>query len=208
MDYPASFPEHLTSPIDTAIADAEITFAAAQLHASRPEPHVVDYVKRIYVAFCHGVCKAVSEGHWTAERARREFKEQLRLWASSACFEKARGIYGNNTTERIQHQVQADLQSSGEWAQIQTALIDAIRLRQRETTRTVNNQVAANLKQYRAEAGWSQKEMAARVEINIRNIQRHESGDTRKIRLEHRRKYESVLSLRLGRDIKLDPETP
>lgn len=222
MNYPAGFPPHLTAPVDTAIADAEIAFANNKRGVVNVERHLVVFIKSIYVAFCYAVCQAVYEGHWTAERARQEFRDHLRQLTNFACYEKLNSAV-DSTRERVQREVKHEVETSGEWEKIQRALKGAVEKQeqvkrdaefqaQQEQSKPVSkrgdSKIGQKIKRFREEARLTLQQLADLMDLDIRNVQRHESGETRSIRKANIIEYERVLSKELKQPISLEDDSP
>jgi Helix-turn-helix domain len=79
MDYPTGFPEDLKPPIDEALATAELLFFEAKSklnfwRAYDAEPLIFAFVKLVFFAFAHQMCRSAEERRegWNLERVRRE----------------------------------------------------------------------------------------------------------------------------------------
>lgn len=83
MDYPPDFPEHLKAGVEQVIAEAEIKYGARLEHLERHvqsnpgmlETSTLDsmiiYVHEVALALAEQSLRAVAEGHWTLEKARK-----------------------------------------------------------------------------------------------------------------------------------------
>jgi len=129
MDYPHSFPDHLKPPIDAAFADAEIEFAKLQKEDHSKDDtirHMKRFVRRVFLAFAHGACKAVEQRLWKPETMRSEldrFREDL-----SRHIYHDKSFWSSNRDElyQIDRSVKREIESLEEWANIQNELKDAI----------------------------------------------------------------------------------
>lgn len=77
-----------------------------------------------------------------------------------------------------------------------------------ENTRTENTQVARQIRSLRREARLTVDELAGKVGIASRSVQRHEAGEVADIRLRHVRRYEKVFSGLLKRSVRIDNFAP
>jgi hypothetical protein len=80
MEYPSDFPERLQPRVDTAIADAEITFSDTRkggLSGGHLDVAMEAYIFKVFPVFAHQACEAVREGVWTGQRLRTAIEDFL-----------------------------------------------------------------------------------------------------------------------------------
>jgi hypothetical protein len=133
MNYPHAFPDRLKPSVDIAFAESEREFARSYRTAmSRDdgEPLVKAFVRRVYVAFAHAVCKAISDGEqgWDAERFRRESDPWFWDLFRTTYSRKAGWSYRAGDDDfRSWQKLKSEIETSNDWIAIQSELDAAIK---------------------------------------------------------------------------------
>ena len=131
MDYPRGFPDHLKTPVDTAITDAEMEFARSRkAMTATPDDGkylMKRYTRTVYVAFAHAGCEAVAEGLWTAETFRSETTAYLKALVHHIYFDKIWWSPSQSEEYEVYKAAKIQIENMDEWTAIQDQLKRAIR---------------------------------------------------------------------------------
>lgn len=227
MEVPSGLPEHLQSPLDAAIHEAEAEFLIGKnsgaAFMNKWQRWVLLYVKTIFFAYADQACQAGTERLWTGEEIREKMAAYLKSVAHATYFEKvpdeARSHSSLMIDDSIAGLVRAVKVLPG-WATLQAKLAEVARARHgnpasAETSRDINgvrrqspprSGMGACIDQLREECRLSEQELAERVGLDPTTVSRH---ITEKMRPSLRaiRNYELEFNKVLKRKVFLS-ETP
>jgi hypothetical protein len=219
MEVRSGLPTGLQPPLDAAIHNAEILFLKA-----KQEPHDLDFywwreptlrcIKLVYFAFGDQACQAGRDNLWTGEQIRENLPKYLEDIVDCYFSEKCKPYISLDpyAPTREKEGFKKAILDSQEWADLQGKLAEVARSRQENTTSRVvakqrqnsleQGNIGQRIKQLMDESRLTEQELAEKIDIDVRSVQRHIAGSA--ARKKQIRAYEALFTKLLKRNILLN----
>ena len=208
MEYPRNFPEHLQLPVDVAIAEAEAEFIRHP-RGSLGEA-LWQYAVKIYFAFGDQVCQEVRERLCSGSTARWQMET---FWGSllhRTYWQKNRGEDSSaESQDSFRTRMTRRIRASEKWGDYQRSVAAALESLKPESkvpeltevpTTPKHESVAEQIEKLREESRLTFEELAEKIRVDPRTVQRHTAGDSIPYN-RHISAYEVIFSKLLNRKI-------